>query len=152
MKLLETEIQIAAGPEVVWKLLTDLEQYPEWNPFIKNAEGQVKEGQNLMVRIAPPNAKEMVFKPTVTAVSENSEFSWLGSLLLPGIFDGRHIFTITENEDGCQLVQKELFSGLLVPLVWNSMEKSTREGFVLMNHALKQRAEMTDTSQTQPVG
>lgn len=152
MKRIETEIQIAASPETVWKILTDLEQYPEWNPFIRNAQGRLKEGQKLAVRIAPPGSKEMTFKPTVTTVIEYAEFSWLGYFIFPGIFDGRHIFGITENEGGCLLVQKEEFSGLLVPLLWNSMEKNTREGFVLMNEALKQRAERADTAQTQPLG
>jgi len=87
----------------------------------------------------------MIFKPTVKSVVENSEFSWLGKLLLPGIFDGKHIFTITKNATGCLLVQKEQFSGLLVPLMRSSMEKSTREGFELMNSALKQRTENTNT-------
>ncbi len=145
MKVLETEIQIEARPEEVWSILTDLRQYAEWNPFIKRAEGNVKEGQKLEVCISPPNGKEMIFKPTVKSVVENSEFNWLGRLLLPGIFDGEHIFTITKNETGCSLVQKEQFSGLLVPLMWSSMEKGTREGFELMNSALKQRAENANT-------
>jgi hypothetical protein len=152
MKRIETEIQIAASPETVWKILTDLEQYPEWNPFIRNAQGQLKEDQKLAVRIAPPGSKEMTFKPMVTTVIEYVEFSWLGHFIFPGIFDGRHIFGITENEGGCLLVQKEEFSGLLVPLLWNSMEKNTREGFVLMNEALKQRAERADAAQIQALG
>ncbi len=97
------------------------------------------------VCISPPNGKEMIFRTTVKAVIENSEFSWLGRFIFPGIFDGRHIFTITKNENGCLLIQKEKFSGLLVPLMWNSLEKGTREGFELMNNALKQRAEYANT-------
>jgi hypothetical protein len=61
--------------------------------------------------------------------------------MLPGIFDGEHVFTITGNDKGSLLVQKEIFKGLLVPLVWSSMEENTKEGFELMNRALKTRAE-----------
>ena len=39
------------------------------------------------------------------------------------------------------LVQKEMFKGILVPIVWSSMAKNTKEGFELMNSALKKRAE-----------
>lgn len=59
----------------------------------------------------------MIFKPTVKTVVVNSDFSWLGRFLLPGIFDGRHLFKITPTENGCLLVQKEEFSGLLVPFL-----------------------------------
>ncbi len=145
MKLLETEIQIKATPEKVWSILINLDQYTDWNPFIKKAEGKIQEGEKLEVCISPPNGKEMVFKPTVKSVIKHSEFSWLGRFLFPGIFDGKHIFTITKTEDGCLLVQKEKFSGLLVPLMWNNLEKGTREGFELMNNALKQRAENAST-------
>ena len=48
MKLLEAAIKIAATPERVWAVLTDLEKYTEWNPFIKNAKGEVKVLANLM--------------------------------------------------------------------------------------------------------
>ena len=147
MKLLETEIQIKASPEKVWSILTNLEQYTDWNPFIKKVIGKPQVGEKLEVCISPPNGREMVFKPTVKSVIKNSEFSWLGRFLLPSIFDGKHIFTIYKNKNGCLLVQKEEFSGLLVPLMWNSLEKSTREGFERMNNALKQRAEHANTSQ-----
>jgi hypothetical protein len=145
VKILETEIQINASPENVWSILTNLEKYGEWNPFIIKANGKVKKGERLEVCISPPDGKEMTFKPTVKSAIENSEFSWLGRFLLPGIFDGRHIFTITKNDEGCLLLQKEEFSGALVPLIWGSMEKKTREGFDLMNIALKQRAESART-------
>lgn len=141
LKIIETEIQINANPQQVWEVLTDLGKYPEWNPFIKSVTGEITVGGKLEVVISPPNSKEMVFKPTVLSANPHSEFSWLGHLLLPGIFDGKHIFTIEGDENGTVLVQKEIFKGALVPLVWKSMEKNTKEGFELMNTALKQRVE-----------
>ena len=146
MKLLETEIRIAASPERVWSILTDLEKYAEWNPFIKNAKGKVQVGEKLEVLISPPKGKTMVFKPIVKSVIENSEFIWLGRFLFPGIFDGEHIFNIHHDDSGSLLVQKEKFSGILVPMMWNRLDTSTRAGFELMNHALKERAESKSVS------
>ncbi len=87
----------------------------------------------------------MVFKPTVKSIVANKEFSWLGRFLFPGIFDGEHIFIIKPTESGCLLIQKEKFSGLLVPLLWSGLDKDTRAGFELMNKALKIRAENAST-------
>ena len=141
MKFLKTEIKINASPERVWSILTDLEKYAEWNPFIKKAKGTVRAEQRLEVLISPPNGKEMVFKPVVKSVIENSEFIWLGRFLFPGIFDGEHIFNLESLDGQTLLVQKENFRGILVPMMWNSLDTDTRVGFELMNKALKQRAE-----------
>lgn len=141
MKQLEAKIRIDASPEKIWAILTDLEHYAEWNPFIKTACGKVAEGERLTVRISPPGEKEMTFKPTVLSVKTGVEFRWLGHFLLPGIFDGEHSFVIKSDNSGSLFIQKETFSGLLVPLVWSGMEEKTREGFGRMNRALKERAE-----------
>ena len=141
MRVLETRIQISASPEKVWSILTDFETYPEWNPFITNAQGQIKVGAKLTIDLSPPRTKAMVFKPVVKSVVENREFSWIGHFLFPGIFDGEHIFNIKPTESGCLFIQKENFSGLLLPLLWKSLDKDTREGFEQMNQALKEKAE-----------
>ena len=146
MKLIETDIGIAASPERVWSILTDLEKYAEWNPFIKNAKGKVQVGEKLEVLISPPKGKTMVFKPIVKSVIENSEFIWLGRFLFPGIFDGEHIFNIHHDDSGSLLVQKEKFGGILVPMMWSSLDTNTRAGFELMNQALKERAESKNIS------
>ncbi len=47
MKHLLTEISITAPPDRVWHLLTDFASYPRWNPFIRCASGELKEGAQL---------------------------------------------------------------------------------------------------------
>ena len=148
MKTLETDIQIDAPPEVVWSILTDLDSYPKWNPFITKASGSVKVGETLEISISSPGSKPVSFKPRVKSAAKDTTFSWLGHFLFPGIFDGEHVFKIVANERGCLFIQKENFGGILVPLAWRGIESSTRAGFVSMNNALKQRAEHFAAQQT----
>jgi uncharacterized protein YndB with AHSA1/START domain len=49
MKELRTEIEIKASAERVWQLLTDFAHFPQWNPFIRRAHGNLKLGQRLEV-------------------------------------------------------------------------------------------------------
>ena len=94
MKELRTEIEIQATAERVWQLLTDFPSFPQWNPFIRKASGNIRVGERLEVKLQPSGASAMTFRPTVLKVEPNREFRWLGHLLIPGLFDGEHIFTI----------------------------------------------------------
>src|SRR5690606_38026000 len=105
-------------------------------------EGTVKPGEKIRVRIEPPGAKGMTFKPKVLTVLPNQEFKWLGNLLIPGLFDGEHKFELIENEDGSTtFIQSEKFSGILVPLLKKQLQNNTRKGFEAMNQKLKILAE-----------
>lgn len=141
MKSIRTDIHIDAPPERVWQILTDFERYPEWNPFITRAEGEVREGARLTVRIEPQGARGMTFRPTVTRLEPNRELRWLGRLFLPKLFDGEHIFELHPADGGTRFVQRENVDGLLVPLMWGSIEEPTRQGFIAMNEALKREME-----------
>ena len=139
---LHTEITIDASPQAVWAQLTDLDGYESWNPFVVASRGEVVVGQRLVNRLQPPGGRAQTFKPTVTVVEPGRTFEWLGRLGLPGIFDGRHRFDLESTADGgTRLVHRESFSGLLVPFMRRMLDTTTREGFELMNQALKARVE-----------
>ena len=142
MKELRTEIEIQASDKRVWQLLIDFASFPQWNPFIRQAKGEAKVGARLQVHIQPSGASSMTFKPTVLKVEPNRELRWLGRLLMPGLFDGEHTFTIESLEaNRIRFTQREVFTGLLVPLFARSLDTDTRRGFEEMNLALKERAE-----------
>ena len=148
MKELHSQIEINASAERVWRLLTDFASYPQWNPFIRTISGQLAPGERLQARIEPPGGRGMTFKPKVLNAEPNRELRWLGHLLIPGLFDGEHSFTIQPLEDErVRFIQREAFKGLLVPLFARSLETSTQRGFEEMNHALKERAEATPPEQ-----
>jgi hypothetical protein len=142
MKELHSEIEIDAPAERVWLLLIDFASYPHWNPFIRKISGEPATGERLEVRIEPPGGRGMTFKPKVLNAEDNRELRWQGHLLVPGLFDGEHSFTIQPlGENRVRFVQREAFRGLLVPLFSRSLDNNTQRGFEQMNRALKERAE-----------
>lgn len=142
MKELRREIEIEASAERVWRLLTDFARFPKWNPFIRRASGNLKPGQRLEVNIQPSGANGMTFRPTVLKAESGRELRWIGHLLIPGLFDGEHIFTIEPiGPDRVRFVQREIFTGLLVPLFARGLDTDTQRGFDEMNQALKAQAE-----------
>ncbi len=141
-KDIRAEIDINAPAERVWKLLTDFASFPDWNPFIRWAIGEIKPHARLEVYLKSSGARGMKFKPTVIKVEPNHELRWLGHLCIRGLFDGEHIFIIeTLGVNRVHFIQRELFNGLLVPIFSRSLEKDTKRGFEEMNRVLKARAE-----------
>ncbi len=141
MKTLETEIIIEAASEKVWQVLTDFENHPKWNPFIRSISGGNKEGEKLIVSLKLPEGKGMTFHPRILKFEPGKEFRWKGKLGLPGIFDGEHYFILEEiSAKRTRFIHGEKFSGLLVPLMGNILEK-TKDGFMLMNKSLKKECE-----------
>ena len=45
MKERRTAIEINASADTVWVILTDLRPFPSWNPFIPEAEGEIRDGR-----------------------------------------------------------------------------------------------------------
>jgi hypothetical protein len=142
-KTLRTQIEISASKEKVWGILADFPAYPLWNPFIKSIEGEARTGTKLDVRMQPPGARRITLHPRVLSAVPGRELTWLGHLLVPGIFDGEHRFLIHERDGNTvTFVQEELFKGALVSITGRMLER-TRVGFENMNQALKKRAEDT---------
>ena len=139
---LHTEIEIQASPDRVWETLTDLAAYPDWNPFIVQAAGRPVPDGRLELQMRLPGRRPTTFRPKVLEVAPAHRLRWLGHLLVPGLFDGEHTFTVEPlGPDRVRLTQQEEFRGLLAPLVLAFIGKPTQEGFHRMNQALKARVE-----------
>jgi hypothetical protein len=142
MKELRSEIEIQASAELVWQLLTDFAGFPRWNPFIRRVSGRAVAGERLEVTIQPSGARGMTFRPTVLKAEPCRELRWAGHFGVPGLFDGEHIFTLEpRGTNRIQFVQREIFTGLLVPIFARGLDIDTQRGFEEMNVALKLRAE-----------
>ena len=140
MKTVSSTVEINASPGRVWAILADLPGHSSWDPFITPISGSLVPGQKINVTIHPPGSRPTSFKPTVTSVVENRELAWLGRLVLPGLFDGAHRFTLEPTQSGTKVQASEAFSGLLVG-IFHGLLQHTQQGFEQLNAALKRRAE-----------
>lgn len=142
MQQLHTSIHIDAPAPVIWEVLTDFDRYPYWNPFVTEIRGPQLVGEQLTVTIKPEGKRAMTMRPHVRVFDPVREFRWRGQLGIGGLFDGEHRFEIEPvATGGCDFVHAERFSGVLVPLLWPLLRRSTTAGFLAMNAALKARAE-----------
>ncbi|MEO0734028.1 MAG: SRPBCC domain-containing protein [Bacteroidota bacterium] len=140
---LQTDILIPASPAAVWAVLTDFARYPEWNPFVTKATGDWRAGSTVAI-----TAGGMNFRPRVLTFQPQRELRWRGKLLMNGLFDGEHYWTLEERTPGHTfLTHGEHFNGALVPLFRKKLETATKAGFIAMNEALKVRV----SAQSPPV-
>ncbi|MGK5547596.1 SRPBCC family protein [Streptomyces sp. URMC 127] len=144
MREIATVVDIAAAPGHVWRILTDLAGYEEWNPFIREASGEVSPGRRLRLRVFPGRRRPMTYRPKVKAAVPAEELRWRGRTLMPGLFTGEHRFVLTDLDGGgTRVVQSERFTGVLVPFLRRSIAATVAD-FDALNRALKKRAETTE--------
>ena len=141
MKELRTQIIIDASPEKVWQVLTDLDKYPEWNPFICHAIGKAEIGRTVDIDFQS-DSTGMKLHCTVVRFQPNRELSWTYHAMHPILFRGEHIFTIEPlGENRVRFIDREEFNGLLVFTQAKDIDTNTKRGFEAMDKALKACAE-----------
>jgi hypothetical protein len=132
------EARLAAPASEVWRWFTDFESFPNWNPFIRKAQGPLRVGARLSLRL---RLGERVLEvcPVVTALEPAREVRWKTHVVMPGLFDVDRRFVLdSTSSQGTLFVQEETNSGLLVPLAYAlaDVEQQLRTGFRDFSQAL----------------
>jgi hypothetical protein len=141
MKEVVTEIEINAPPERVWEILTDFAAWGKWNPFLYRVIGEANLGTQVRTFVKALG-RETKLNCHINTLEPNRELRWEWHLLGPGLYRGEHSFSIEPLEGNrVKFVNREVFSGLLVPLFRRSINRGTPSGFKAMDQALKERAE-----------
>lgn len=140
-----TAVEIDAPPSRVWEVLVDLPAYPQWNPFIVEAQGTVAVGETLSLRMALPGYDPMTIEPRLLIVDPERQLRWKGRLVVPGLFDGEHAFELTPLAGGRTRVDhSERFAGLLLPIARSLVYDATFDSFRALDAALAERARTAD--------
>jgi len=138
-----TEIEISAPPSKVWSILTDINSWQEWSPIIKESHGTASVGSELTITMM---GKEQgkdgpKYNPIITELEEPNYLRWRAHMLTGIIFTNYKVLELEESNSGTRLIHKEMFKGLLAPILCGQMEKGVPPMLNSMNQALKVLAE-----------
>jgi hypothetical protein len=139
---INTTVDIKAGKDAVWDVLTDFASYREWNPVMR-IEDAPEVGTKLAVDLTGAGGHGMSLKRKVLAATPGKELRWLGKLGVRGIA-GEHFFILSTNDGGTtRLEHGERYSGALVALAKGSPANSDA-AYEAFSQALKERVEHLD--------
>lgn len=143
MREIRTEIEISAPVAHVWGILTNIDDWVNWSPIINRSSGDAALGSVVSITMMSeeegkdgPN-----YSPVITILDEQKLFRWRAKVLAGFIMTNDKVFELEETASGTRLIHKELFSGMMVPLFWSSVEKNVPTMLNTMNEALKTKAE-----------
>lgn len=138
MRELKTEIEMAAPPADVWSVLTDFENWKEWNPIVNQAIGTASPGAKLSITMRGKNGKDTnKYMPVITNIEAPKSLQWRATMMAGFIFTNDKIFKLEASAAGTRLIHIEAFSGILVPLFWSKLNKGVLPMLKSMNEALK---------------
>jgi hypothetical protein len=142
---LHSSVDIDASASLVWAILTDFGSYKRWNPVIRAVLGKPSNGNRLRLTLQRQGQAPLSAISTLTYLREPRELRWRQKRLVPFLFATEHRFRIESlPSGGVRFHQSEQVDGLLASLLGRGSRRLTEEGFHLMNHALKARAERMD--------
>lgn len=133
------QITIAAEPPVIWRVLTDVERWPEWTPAVTSLEALTTGG-------FAPQARYRIKQPwllptllTVELVDEGRRFLW--ATTSPGLrFEGDHL--IEPANDGTATVTLEArFTGVAGEVAGRLSRGLVQKYVTMEAEGLKRRAE-----------
>lgn len=128
-------VEVAAGMEAVWQVLTAIERWPEWNPDIREArlQGPLAEGTSFSWRLG-----RIVVTSTLLEVESPRFLAWRGAML--GI-KGVHVWRLDRTGGGTMVTTEESWDGLLPWLVRGRSRHMLRKGLGSWLDHLKKRLE-----------
>jgi hypothetical protein len=110
-------VNIRARVDRIWSLLTEAKDFPRWNSTVTSIEGQIRDGQQLRLRVP---GTDRTFTPKISGVVPYERMTWTGGFT--PLFKGVRTFELTPRNDGStDFAMAECFSGLMLPLLKRSL-------------------------------
>ena len=129
------EIQANAPPQVVWEVLTRLDNWPNWNSDVKwmRFGGPLAPGTQFRWKAGPGTIVS-----TIDRVEPPRYISWHGRTLT---IDAYHEWWLEPRDGGTNVRTEEAFYGLLARLLRGPLQKTLDKSFADALERLKREAE-----------
>lgn len=140
---IRSQIDIDATPEAVFDILTDLERYPEWNPFTPHIDSTLEPGAPVRMQVRMRDGNRLMKQVEyVTANERPVKLCWGADIPLRTLLRADRCQTLERLPDGrTRYVCRDDFSGWLTSIVLRFFGPAVQRGFNDCAVALKKRAE-----------
>jgi hypothetical protein len=131
---------IAAPPQIVWRVLADLEHWADWNPLYVKAEGVLRIGAQLRITQALEGRPHGVIAPTIVDWVPDNQILWRITEYRGLITRLRYIEIDKLTDEACIFSNGEDWSGPLAGFVTPELRRALRAGYEAMGEAVRQEA------------
>ena len=136
-KTVSVSATVEGRKQEVWEVLTDFAAYEEWNPFMRRAAGEAREGTTLELETVLPGKEPRSLDAEVLIARPDRKLRWQDRLVVPGLRDWEYEFVLEPLEPGRVLVVQQLRAeGLLAPF---ADKGAAQEALQLTAEALQAR-------------
>ena len=129
------DITVGADVETVWRALTEIDSWPDWNADIPNARlaGTLAVGTTFRW-----NTAGLAISSTIGELVPLQRIGWSGKA---GDILGIHVWTFTPTSAGTQVHTEESWEAPVLPAPVDVIKKALNDSLVRWLTALKTRAE-----------
>jgi hypothetical protein len=119
MKSFATRIDIQAPVNRIWRILTDLPRWSEWNSTVERTLGQIESGARVTVFVKQSPGR--AFPLRVTELDAPRRMVWAGGMPL-GLFTGTRVYELSApSAASAMFTMREAYTGLLAALIGKSI-------------------------------
>jgi len=137
-------IDLDADPEKIWSILENFDAWSSWNPLYVKSSGSFEVGNSIQFAVALPGMKPHPGVAKVKCVVPR-EFLQYEIKSLGGLGLGTRFIEIRQIGPGkTQLINGEIMSGLVAPLLFKALGEKVRQGLENMNIALAAQLQATE--------
>lgn len=141
MYVIEKIVEIDAPPARVWEVITDLQRYPEWNPFMRECHTTFKPGDPIDMKVqlfARPQPQQEIVQEYV----EGKRFAYTMKPVPGGTLSSFRSHEVEALPNGRTRYRSYFhLKGWLMPLVRGLLGARLEKGFAGMTQGIQQRAE-----------
>jgi hypothetical protein len=141
------QIQIAADPESVWRLLTDLEKWPTWKRDVRSMalHGSLAPGSVFVWKAGPGTIRS-----TIQEVDPPRAIAWTGTTFGIKAID---VFCLEPRDGGTLVKEEESWEGLVVRLfasrLRRTLQSSIESGLAQLKAEVERRAAAEERQQAE---
>jgi len=145
---IKNAFEVEAPLDRVWEVITDLDRYGEWNPFVPEARSSLKPGESIEMKVRVFESFAQPQTELVTVFEPGQRFCYTMYPLPLGAMRSQRCHSVESLGPERTAYRSDFeLAGWLSPLVAVPMGSRLQRGFDAMASALKERAEALHRNQ-----